>query len=58
MSSSAGDYRNQVTAWEVLGSLVYRPGKEFKDVSCPVLLVSGDADTVTCDIPKTVGPGP
>lgn len=47
MSSSAGDYRNQVTTWEVLGSLVYRPGKRLKDVSCPVLLVSGDADTVT-----------
>jgi len=46
MCSSAGDYRNQVTLWEVLGSLMYRPGKRLKDVSCPVLLVSGDADTV------------
>ncbi len=47
ISSSAGDDRNQVTLWEVLGSLMYRPGERLKDVSCPVQLVSGDADTCT-----------
>jgi pimeloyl-ACP methyl ester carboxylesterase len=26
---------------------MYRPGKGLKNISCPVLLISGDADTCT-----------
>lgn len=46
LPGAGSEFRNEASIWETFTAVFFRPGRHLKQVSCPVLMLSGDKDSV------------